>query len=525
MTLSLSTGRDAAGTPEGSEKAPPSAHLSIVLIAIAFVARIPMLTLTGAYADDWTWVYLIKFAGPGALMQALADAAHPLYGPWLAAFLSLGDLGPLLSRWGSVVLLVANGILLFRVLSVPRLTRPIAALSAAIFLVSPFYTARGMFAHDQYDAFLTAWLLSCLWMQKRGLRWIAPFAAAFGFGVEPVMMLEPLRLLYAWKTGDSLLGLVRKVLPFWAAAIIMTILRFTLYSPRGHYAGYRPLTTNPISILKLLVSSLDHFVEAMKAAFRNAIDLLPYWQLGVLVVVAALVYFLCYRTPTRVRGTKLLVIPFGIGLLLLAALPYAVIGEYLWPYRFESRFAFVPQIGAAIALAGIIQALSIDSARKVAAFAMIAVSTLSVMGDGKWLWLDQSIQRNLQRELRAEVTAHPGSVLLVSTDPPMNQVLFRYRCLGANDLNVPLAVALGNPPPSFVYSTQCGDLPMLKTRCSVSYLDSQSCPAKRINYVYRLEAAHSTIETTTLWDALRLTGNRPEGTLAPAPNQDATAEH
>jgi hypothetical protein len=488
----------------------------VALIALSLALNLPLATITGAFADDWSWVYLSHFEGPGALMRAIKDAAHPLYGPWYAGFLLLGETGLWLSRSAAVGLHLLNGYLLFLVLRRPRLTRRVSVLAVALFLVSPFYTVRGSYAHDQYDLFLTAWLLSVVSMQARSawLRALAPLEMAFSMGLEPMLMLEPLRFLYVRQRKADVRSALKRVWVFWLVGLAVIALRFAIYSPSGHYAGYRPLTLDPLSLLGLLFDSLRHFAEALEAAAYNAWHLLPLWQLAIAAALALFVFWLL-PAPSRLARYEWKAVPLGVAMVLFAALPYAILGEHLWPYRFESRFAFLPQIGAVIAIAGLVQMLPVVPLRRAVALILFFVSALSVLGDAKWLRLDQALQQDMTAQLEDQIKNRAEPVLVrLTIEPPSYALMYRYRCLGANDLNVPLALLDGNKEPrSFVYETSCGDWRPVMRVCTVSYLDTRPCPLRVIEARYVVDIARSSVASISLWDALGWTSRRPSGHL------------
>jgi hypothetical protein len=496
-------------------------RLALIAFGALAVAHIPSLMVTGYFADDWSYVYLAHFERFGSIMHSLWEAGHPLYGPWGEIFLRLGDLGPLLARLASLALHGLNTYLLFRLLRRPRITRRVAMFAAALFFVSPFCTIRGAFANSVYDLFISAWLLSVIWMDDRS-RWrraAAPLWMAFSMGLEPMIMLEPLRVLYVWgRRGHpeqvfNSWQVLRRVSVFWAVALLMIALRLTLYRPSGHYAGFHPLKLDPLAVLGLLQQSFGHIYESLFLAFYNTRYLLPYWQMALIALLALGLYI--RLAPPRIARVELAAIPLGIALFALGALPYALIGEYLWPYRDESRFALVAQIGAVIGLAAVVQALPFKIVRGSVAFLLLMLCAFSVAGDGKWRHLDQELQRDVTRQMLVALRQQPEPIVVrLAIEPGSRHIIYRSRCLGAADFNVPLALVDGNRQPrSYVYELECGDLNPERGYCTLSYFDQQPCPEGRVNARYLIDLERSSVPKTTLWDALGWTGRPPHGRL------------
>ena len=464
------------------------------ITGVAILANLPFLAVRGLFADDWSWFHLYWTEGPASVMRAMVEAAHGAYGPWFVLAFGAGAEAGRVARWVAFALHLANAWLLFRLLRRPVLTRRVAPLAAAIFLVSPFYTARGMLAHTQYDLFLFCWLLSVAWMAARA-RWqriAAPVAMAVAMGFEPLMLLEPLRALHAWQNERRWPALARRLAPFWAIAAITALLRFTLLKPHGHWEGFRAVSFAPGPLAEHMALGLGHAPAAVALAAWEAAYALPWWLLAIVVAAAG---FACWRgiggapRSARDRRGTLIALNLALALVALGTLPYALSGDHPWPTRFESRFFFVQNVGAVIGVAALIVALPRAWLRRAAAWAALTLFALGTLGDGKWLLLDERIQSAVQVGFMPELT-DPAAPKLVRLriEPASNRTLYRFRCLGAGELNV--AADLLRPagaPKSFMYETLCGDWDKLApAACSITYVDRHRCPSRIEDRVFQI---------------------------------------
>ncbi len=487
------------------------------LLLLALVSYLPFLSARSLYADDWSWFQIYFSEGGGRILQLMLQAAHPAFGPHLASLFALGDgSAGLLGNLVSVAFHLLNGALLFAILRRPRLTRRIALLATAIFLFEPFYSARA--SHTMYDEYLTLYLLSIRFMDspRRALRWLAPLCMLGGMSLETLMCLEPLRLLYAYRGYRGLGDLARRIAPFWSIALAVAVWRFGFVESHGHFSGQKLISLAPLDLLRYVSLTALSFPAGIGFAGWQAADLLSVWGLAGLGLVAVA---LACRFDARTAPPALLssapgawrqpvaLLALALVLLVGAALPHAITGEHAWPTRFETRFGFVAQIGATIGLASLVQLLPWRRLRAAVTLPLLAVLALGSLHDGKWYLFDGYIQRDLQARLRAYVWSDPDPELVrLEIQPASNRTFFRYRCLGANDLNVPLNwLRPAGAEPSFVYETLCGDFDnMAPKRCSTTYLDSHDCPVRRVEAVYRLDPAADQVGKMSLWHLIGL---------------------
>jgi hypothetical protein len=467
---------------------------------LALLACIPALPARGLIADDWTVYYAYYTEGAGSVAQMMREGAHTGYAVPMLLFLRLSEHMPNFgARLATLAIHLLNGFLLLRVLRSSPRTAPIADLTTALFLLSPFYAIR-LTLNGIYDFFLVFYLLSYHWMdaKSRVLRSLAPVCLFFSLSLETLAALEPLRLLIAYRRDTGLKGLAAKLWPFWSAIAVVAGLRLTILGKSGHYTGqYSPSLTTALTALQAHLAS---FPRAISYGFGHGIALFGKWTTAALVVIVvaaagafrerlALAWLLA--TP-QARRNALLLAAVGILVVVVGALPYAAVGIHADPTRGESRLAFPSQFGALILLAVLLQALPPAWLRSAAAALFIGACALSMGHDSKWLLYDGYIAGDILRQTRAALLADPTpKVVELRLEPASGRVFFRKRCLGANDLNV--APALLRPDGverSFVYETNCGDFTnpdiVPRGRCPISYVDGFPCPAAREAWRYRL---------------------------------------
>ena len=492
---------------------------------LAILACLPALFARGLIGDDWTVYYAYYTEGAGAVAQMMRDAAHTGYSVPMLLFIWLSESKPnFAARFVILAIHLLNGFLLLRILRSSPRTASVADLTAALFLLSPFYAIR-MTLNGVYDFFLVFYLLSYLLMdaKSRVLRFLAPVSLFFSLSLEALIALEPLRILIAYRRGDTLKSLATRLSPFLLAIVLVAVLRITVLGKSGHYAGQYSLDLSvALSALKI---HLESFPSAIVYGFRHGFALFGPSVTAAIVVVAAvatLAFSKQLQLPAMlvnpvVKQRALLLVAVGILIVVLGAIPYAAVGIYAEPTRMESRLAFPSQVGALLLLAVFLQTPPIAWLRSAAAVAFLLASTLSMAHDSKWLLYDGYIAGDILRQTRSALHADPTpKVVELRLEPASTSIFFRNRCVGANDLNVAQDILRPDGVErSFVYETNCGDLTnpdiVPRGRCPISYVDGYPCPARRESWSYRLPKAIASVDSLSLGtlvsEALRTTGS------------------
>ena len=160
--------------------------------ALALIGSFPALFARGLIGDDWTVHYTYWTEGLGAVTRSMWQVAHGGYSILMDLFVYLGhDTPNVVARIAGLGFHMLNGALLYAILRRPAQTRPIAALAAALFYLSPFYAIR-LTLNAVYDFFLFFYLLSYILMYSRSrwLRWLAPVSLFFSLSLETLIALR-----------------------------------------------------------------------------------------------------------------------------------------------------------------------------------------------------------------------------------------------------------------------------------------------------------------------------------------------
>ncbi|MDE2602553.1 MAG: hypothetical protein KGL62_09320, partial [Bradyrhizobium sp.] len=219
--------------------------------ALAFLTSLPALFTRGLIADDWTVQYVFWTEGLAGVSSLMWTGGHGGYSVPMDLFVVLGQDTPnVVARIAGLGFHLLNGALLYRILLRPAETRPIAALTAALFYLSPFYAIR-LTLNAVYDFFLFFYLLSYLLMysSSRWLRAFAPVCLFFSLSLETLIAVEPLRLLCIYGMSTQWRSRIARTIPFGIVIAAVIVLRFTVMAKSGHYAGqYAPV--HDIGIIK-----------------------------------------------------------------------------------------------------------------------------------------------------------------------------------------------------------------------------------------------------------------------------------
>jgi hypothetical protein len=486
--------------------------------AVAVLASAPALFARGLIADDWSGYYVFWTEGPSGFARWMIEVAHAGYSiPMLSFFYLWEDKPNVIARIVGLGCHCLCGLLLYRILAQSPRSRCIAAVTTALFLVTPFYAVR-LTLNAAYDFFLLFYLLSYLLMDSpsRPLRWLAPISLLLSLSLETLIALEPLRLVFAYHAGERWTKPLARLMPFWVVVAIVIVLRLTILEKSGHYAGqYAPVHDIGIA-LAALSSHLDAFPRALSYACTQGLAFLGRLPSTMLVLVAvalsgmfgasALRTSWLLKSPSSVANTVLLT-GLGVAIAVIGALPYALVGVYGDITRVETRLLFPSQFGALVLLAVVIQCLPLGRLRAAITGGAIAMFGLSMAHDAKWLLFDGLVTSDLQRQTRAALLSDPGPKVVELKIQASAPLFFRSRCLGANDMNAAQDILRDRSRPrSFIYSDNCGDFTNLdivpRERCPISYLDGYPCPARREIWLYNPAPGIAPLDDIGIFDLI-----------------------
>ncbi|TQF29560.1 hypothetical protein UNPA324_07825 [Bradyrhizobium sp. UNPA324] len=472
-----------------------------VALALAFMTSVPALFAREVFGDDWTVYYIYWTQGPAGLARVLRESAHAGFAIPMTLFVALfNDTPDVAARIAGLGCHLVNGLLLHSILSRSPHTRRIAALVAALFLLSPFYALR-LTLNAVYDFFLLFYLLSYAlsYSKVRALRWAAPLTLFFSLSLESLIALEPLRVVLTWSTLEPWKRRLARLAPFWLVIAAVIVLRLTILGKSGHYAGQYSFVRDHTVIGNSLLEHLMAFPKGLSYAFSQGSALVgpSVWTVLTLlgVIGFALLPSRALWTPWALEGRSsikrvLVLLLAGAAIVILGALPFALTGTYGDVTRGESRLLFASQIGVLIFTAATLQMIPGSRLRAGMAGGLIAVFALAMAQDSKWLLYDGLISADLQRQVRAALLADPEPKVVKLQVENSHLLSFRSRCLGASDMNVAhIMLRDESRERSFVYTDYCGDFQnpstLLSGKCTISYLEFLPCPPRRETWRYR----------------------------------------
>jgi hypothetical protein len=485
---------------------------------LAVLTSAPALITRGLIGDDWTSYYVFWTEGPREFVHWMFEVAHVGYSIPMLLFSYVGEDKPnVVARIVGLTCHCLSGFLLYRVLNQSTNTRPIAGLTTALFLVTPFYAIR-LTLNAAYDFFLVFYLLSYVLMNStsRMLRWLAPFSLLFSLSLETLLALEPLRLLFVSHPGQSWRTWFARLIPFGLTVLLVVALRVTVLGKSGHYAGQYAPVHDIGAMMAALSRHLHAFPAALSYAYRQGFHFLGYRASAVVVLLSVGGFALfgsrifqtswLWRSLASARNAMLL---FAVGatIMLLGALPYALAGVYGDPTRGESRLMFPSQFGVLLLLATALQCLPIQRLRAALAGGAIVIFALSMAHDAKWLLYDGLVTSDLLRQARAALLADPEAKVVKLEIPDGSSLFFRNRCLAAQDMNSAQTLLRNDKAPqSFIYTDNCGDFtnPGIVPRgyCPVSYLDDHRCPARRETWLYTAAPGIPALDEIGMFDLM-----------------------
>ncbi len=492
---------------------------AIFLLFIACgLVYIPFLLIPGIYWDDWAWFWVSRVEGLDRLFDYTLQMRHPGYWFPLALFYGVGgEHAGILARVFAVVCHLVNGILLYRILRRPLLTRDISVWAAAIYLLSPFYYARGTISHAIYDIFMFFYLFS-IWLLRSGRRrgnLLAVGAFIISLFFETLMFLEPLRVLFVHRGWKGVRNTIRRCVPFWIMFAAFTVARVVWLKPYGDFASYNQLRFSMLPLLQNLARHGRYYLRGVGYTLSSALKLASWPGIITLGVLGLLIAWLFSRRSRRKEaqcreghnlvGWQLL---FGTLLAILGALPYALIGRVPSSYAFYSRFAYISIPGISIIGAALIMAIRHYRIRISVFFIVMMILALSSLRITKWYIYDSLVQRELVMKLVRIIPAnlvHPPLFILKMV-PSTREVLVLNRRMDPEDLNAPVNLARNTTAsPVFIYDEESVDGLRRPEGylCTVTWHDRYPCPESLVRLEYRLNADNSSVDRMSYWVLLK----------------------
>ncbi|MFH0954153.1 MAG: hypothetical protein V1873_07470 [Verrucomicrobiota bacterium] len=447
------------------------------------------------------------------LLEYFRQVVHAGSWPILALLYGAGGAyAGMLARGMAVAGHIVCAVCLYRILRRPLLTRHLSPWAASIYLLSPYYFARGLMELSVFDVFIFLYLLSILLLrQRRRLFHVLAFVAfLISLSVETLVFLEPLRLVFVHRPRQALRRSILRVSPFWTAAGVLLVARVLWLTPSGHYAGYNKISMSIIDLLWNWGRHGWYYVKGAGFMLHNAVRMISLPGLLLLFAAFAALLLASRSSVTKgVRGNAMhaRALLFGVLLAALGALPYALAGRVPTTQMFESRFAYVSIPGISIAAAAVAAMIPCRFCRALMRGCLLIVLGLSSLFVGKWYMYDWVVQRDLARQLhRALADVTTPSLYRLKMTPSSTNVLFLGRAFSAEDLNVPLNLLRpAEFPLVFVYDDNYFASPWAfpDGMCTITTNDRYPRPASCIDLEYRLNSNAASVDHMSFADLLR----------------------
>jgi|SRR5271157_1724219 len=499
-TQVISTG----GVPRPSQMSTRTETLLIVAFGLIYV---PFLLNKNLYWDDWALLWVFWVQGPGMLFEYELQASHSGHSlPLLLYYWLGGEYAGVLARAVAVVSHVGAALLLHRIFLKIESTKNISVWIAALYVLSPFYYARGVMVTSVIDLFLLCYLLSVWVMSSPRLAPNVLALVLFGLslGYETFMMLEPLRVLFVNEFRKNLYKTVRQCAPVWAVALVFVILRFTFLKPYGSYAGYNALNLDVLSIGKCFIMTILYYPRAIWLITAGSADLVGWYGLAVvaalgLILARVLTYLYpagLIAGPARVSLT-IRRIMIGTAIALLGAIPYILADRYPAPHNFSCRLAVVSIPGVLLI---IVSSVAASRSRFLRTYAFLLFSMVSILFSlqlTKWYLYEAAVKQDLIMQLHQMTSAcsEEPTKILVKMVPDSTKILILGKQISICELAVPLNLLRDPARPLLFLREKSGDADEdWLGPCTIDQNDRHPCPVKPITLEYRLKPENASVE-------------------------------
>ena len=375
--------------------------IPIIFLITTIIAYGLLLPQTGFYWDDWPFVWIAKFLGPGDFFPAFANI-RPFLAPIF--FLTTSLIPPEPLYWQTFMLLIrfASGLLAWFLFRQVWPQHRLAALAASfLFLLFPGYSQHWVaFTHinQEWIAFLF-YLLSFVFTAQ-ALRNPGRFKVNTGiallflvlgvFPTEYFFGLEPLRFLFIWViiSGDiqhfkqRLIRSLKLWLPYLVIWLVNAAWLAYFFLVRSFGSYHAALKDGPVPLLEILrdageaIWKAGFYIWAQVLVLVSKTITAPSSLLTLLLIAVSFVLLLFYfyrretaeESASTVGRSMLMVGLIGI---LLGRLPSFAAGLPLDLQSSNDRFMISMMIGGSLFITGLVELLVQNSRVRIFLFAML----------------------------------------------------------------------------------------------------------------------------------------------------------
>src|SRR6266498_3608074 len=407
-----------------------------------------LLPQMGFYWDDWPFVWIAKFLGPGEFLPAFANV-RPFLGPIFFVTTSLIPPVPIYWQIFALVIRFISGLLAwFAFNQVWPLHKRQTIVAALLLLVFPGYSQHWVaFTHINQEWIPFLFYLLSFALTAKALRnpqkftfntLLALLFLIIGvFPTEYFIGLEPLRFLFIWvivsEEGQEFRQRFLKTLKYWIPYLLIWLANaawLAYFYTIGSYTSYDvQVVHEPLSIFRIAIGMGDAIWKGGLYLWAQVLVLVaksvraPSSILTVVLIVISFAFFVFYirnfDVPKQTRRFAISALIIGIVGIFFGRLPSFAAGLPLKLQASNDRFMISIMIGGSLFIVGLVELLIRDTHVKGYLFAL-----LIALGIGQQFFNANLFRRDWikQQEIYAQLAwrmpaIQPGTLLITDQLP------------------------------------------------------------------------------------------------------------
>src|SRR6266498_2216843 len=407
-----------------------------------------LLPQMGFYWDDWPFVWIAKFLGPGEFLPAFANV-RPFLGPIFFVTTSLIPPVPIYWQIFALVIRFISGLLAwFAFNQVWPLHKRQTIVAALLLLVFPGYSQHWVaFTHINQEWIPFLFYLLSFALTAKALRnpqkftfntLLALLFLIIGvFPTEYFIGLEPLRFLFIWvivsEEGQEFRQRFLKTLKYWIPYLLIWLANaawLAYFYTIGSYTSYDvQVVHEPLSIFRIAIGMGDAIWKGGLYLWAQVLVLVaksvraPSSILTVVLIVISFAFFVFYirnfDVPKQTRRFAISALIIGIVGIFFGRLPSFAAGLPLKLQASNDRFMISIMIGGSLFIVGLVELLIRDTHVKGYLFALlIALGIGQQFFNANLFRRDWVKQQEIYSQLAWRIPAmQPGTLLLTDQLP------------------------------------------------------------------------------------------------------------
>lgn len=361
-------------------------EIPLLFLLITIVAYGLLLPQMGFYWDDWPFVFVAKFLGPGDFFPAFAHL-RPFLAPIF--FVTTSLIPPIPIYWQIFALLIRffSGLLAWVMFNGvwPQHKRQ-TLVASLLFLVFPGYSQHWVaFTHINQEWIPFLLYLASFALTTKALRNSEKFRTNTIFGLlfliagvfptEYFVGIEPLRFLFIWlivsEESMRFSEHLRKTFRYWFPYFLVWLANaawLTYFYTIGSYESYDvEVVHQPLSVTRIMVQFGDTLWKVGFYIWTQVLVLVeknwrtPSSILTVALIIFSFLSFIFYirnfESPKQTKAFAISALVIGIIGILLGRLPSFAAGLSLKLQTSNDRFMISMMIGGSLFIVGLIELL------------------------------------------------------------------------------------------------------------------------------------------------------------------------